>query len=446
MSQPTAIPAPPALASARFPEEILVVLRTLRRAGYAAFLVGGSIRDRLLGKEAKDHDVATSARAEVVAGLFRRVIPTGIKHGTVTVLLGDMAIEVTTFRGEGEYRDGRRPASVFFIEDVVEDLARRDFTINAMAFDPETKTLVDPFGGTEDLARRLVRCVGDPLKRFGEDGLRPLRAVRFASVLDFEIEAATREAVPKTLETFAKVAQERVREELTRLLVGGHPARGVALLRETGLLARILPEVAALVGVEEQGRDAFELTLARLDRIPGDLELRLGALLHDLELAPRPAKLPKRLGRVEAVLDRLRYPLKVIEQVGLLVKHRDFALRRYADDAALRRALATAGRQRVAPLIALGRGQASALGDEALLRDADVLEGRVAELLARDPPLTPGELAIDGRRIMELLGLPRGPQVGHAVRYLMERVLDDPDLNTPDSLERLLRDWFSSQA
>jgi tRNA nucleotidyltransferase (CCA-adding enzyme) len=446
LSQPPAIPAPPSLASARFPDEILFVLRTLRRAGYAAYLVGGSIRDRLLGKEAKDHDVATSARAEVVAKLFRRVIPTGIKHGTVTVLIGDSAIEVTTFRGEGEYRDGRRPDSVFFIEDIVEDLARRDFTINAMAFDPETKTLIDPFGGGEDLARRLVRCVRDPLKRFSEDGLRPLRAVRFASVLDFEIETATREAIPKTIETFAKVAQERVREELTRLLVGGHPARGVALLRETGLLARILPEVAALDGIEEQGRDAFELTLARVDRAPVELELRLAALLHDIELGPAPAKLPKRLSRVEAVLDRLRYPLKVIEQVDLLVKHRGFALSRYADDAELRRGLAAVGRNLVAPLIALGRCQASALGDEALLRGIDELEQRVAEVLAKNPALAPGELAIDGRRIMDLLGLPRGPQVGHAMRYLMERVLDDPDLNTAESLERLLKGWFTSQA
>ena len=437
--------APPALADASFPEEILVVLRTLKRAGHQAFLVGGSIRDRLLGKDAKDHDVATDARAEVVMKLFRRVVPTGIKHGTVTVMLGKVGIEVTTFRGEGEYRDGRRPDSVFFIQDIVEDLARRDFTINAMAYDPDARSLVDPFGGAEDLSRRLVRCVRDPLQRFGEDGLRPLRAVRFASVLGFEIEPATLEAIPKTLPTFAKVAQERIREELSRLLLGREPSRGAALLRETGLLSLILPEVAALAGLQVQDHELFGLTLGRLDATAPGLELRLAALLHDIEPGPAP-QVAAKLGPAEAALERLRYPAKVIERGGRLVRHRGFVFGEYPSDAALRRGLARVGLDLVGDLFALGRAQVAALGREEPGGAVDALEQRVERILADRPALTPGDLALDGAKVMGRLGIAPGPRVGEAMRYLLDRVLDEPGLNTPQALGQLLDEWQARTA
>jgi tRNA nucleotidyltransferase (CCA-adding enzyme) len=408
-------PPPGALAATRFPEEILEVLRTLQGAGHKAYLVGGLVRDLLLGRPGADYDVATSARAQQVIGLFRRVVPTGVQHGTVTVLTRGDKVEVTTFRGEGAYQDGRHPDSVVFLDNVVEDLARRDFTINAMALDPLGGEFVDPFGGAEDLARRCVRCVGEAMARFCEDGLRPLRAVRFASVLGFEIELGTRAAIPATLATFGRIARERVREELSKILAGAHPARGVELLRDTGLLEAIAPELAALPA------DGFAATLRRLSACAPGLELRSAALLWDL--GPEAA---------QQVLERLKHPRAVIDTATALVRSRDFALAGYRDDAALRRALARVGRALAPQLVALGAAEA---GREAVAAN----EAAIARILAQAPALTPGELALDGQAVMRILGVSQGRTVGEALRFLLEQVLDDPSRNTAASLEEILR-------
>src|SRR6058998_831511 len=194
----------------------MAVLRTLRAAGKQAWIAGGAVRDLLRGKAADDFDVATDALPEQVVKLFPRVIPTGAQHGTVTVLSGEHKIEVTTFRGEGPYLDGRRPSSVTFLGDIEGDLARRDFTVNAIAWDPLSDDLRDPFGGVGDLERHRLRAVGDPLARFREDGLRPLRAIRFASTLRLALDRPTEKAIPETLDIFAKVAWERIRDELVK--------------------------------------------------------------------------------------------------------------------------------------------------------------------------------------------------------------------------------------
>src|SRR5438067_351841 len=234
------------------PADVMALLRALRGAGKQAWLAGGAVRDLLLGKSAQDFDVATDALPEEVVKLFPRVIPTGMQHGTVTVLTGQHNVEVTTFRGEGPYLDGRRPSAVTFLGDVDGDLARRDFTVNAMAWDPVDGALRDPFSGADDLRHCRLRAVGDPLARFREDGLRPLRAVRFACTLRLALDPATRRAIPATLEIFSKVAMERVREELIKLLLRGAPAsRGLRLLLRTGLLARIIPELLDSVGFAE---------------------------------------------------------------------------------------------------------------------------------------------------------------------------------------------------
>src|ERR1700687_2647779 len=198
--KPLDSPFPPILAGAEIPPSVRDVLSGLQQGGFEASLVGGCVRDLLLGKTPQDFDVATSARPEDVQRFFTKVIPTGILHGTVTVLIRDISVEVTTYRSEGQYLDGRRPSSVKFGTSLVEDLSRRDFTINAMAFDPVQQRFEDPFGGSSDLASLLIRCVGEPLERFSEDGLRPLRAVRFAAVLGFELEAATQRGISSRLE------------------------------------------------------------------------------------------------------------------------------------------------------------------------------------------------------------------------------------------------------
>ena len=267
------------------PEDVVFVLRRLRTAGKQAFSAGGAVRDVVraaLGEEAgtpQDFDVATDALPEEVQRLFPRTAPTGIAHGTITVLSGTHHVEVTTFRGEGPYLDGRRPSSVTFLGEIEGDLARRDFTVNAIAWDPLSDDLRDPFGGVGDLEHRRLRAVGDPLARFREDGLRPLRAVRFAATLRLALDRPTEKAIPQALDVFGKVAWERIRDELLKLLGAPQPSRGLVLMRDTGLLGKVLPELldfdfplippldknaiadlSALVGVLLKQRKAFKKT------------------------------------------------------------------------------------------------------------------------------------------------------------------------------------------
>ncbi|HEY3447560.1 MAG TPA: CCA tRNA nucleotidyltransferase [Myxococcales bacterium] len=397
------------------------MLRTLKSAGFKAYLVGGLVRDRLRGKPGGDFDVATNARAEQVQKLFRKVIPTGIQHGTVTVLTKNDKVEVTTFRGEGAYADGRRPDSVVFLDDVKEDLARRDFTMNAMAFDPLGQEFVDPFGGARDLEARIIRCVGKARDRFSEDGLRPLRAVRFASILGFDIDPETREAIPATLSTFNKIALERVREELSKMVVGPQPSRGVRLLHETGLLQAILPEAA-------QGD--FERTLARLDACPPRLEVRHAALLF--AISPEQA---------QAAMERLRHPRAVIDRTAALVRFESYALKAYADDAGLRQALSPVGRVFIEDVLALGAAEARASGDASLRATCEETSRRTQAVLDARPALTVGELALNGKAVMAILGGGQGPLVGEALRYLLGEVLRDPAANVPATLENLLQKW-----
>ncbi len=424
MTNPSSAPA--ILSQARIPPEAVEVVRTLQGAGYSAYFVGGSIRDVLLGKPAKDWDVATNARAEQVLQLFRRVVPTGLKHGTVTVVSRKLHVEVTTFRGEGAYADGRHPDQVFFLDRIEDDLARRDFTVNAMAFDPLAGSFVDPFGGQRDLAARLIRCVGEPAARFGEDGLRTLRAVRFAAVLEFDIDPATEAAIGQRLEVFAKVSAERVRDELSKLLAARQAGRGLLLLARTGLLERALPEVAALQSIS----GALERTARRVDFSPAALDSRLAALLHDLS--------PE---AVASSLERLRLPNKTVERIALLVDLRGFGLAPYPDDASLRRALARAGRANVEALLALASAQAQSLGDGSLLASVAQVGARARAILAQNPPLSAGELALNGGQIMKALNAPPGPIVGQALRFLLEQVLADPSANQPERLAALLAQW-----
>ncbi|HEY0095665.1 MAG TPA: [cytidine(C)-cytidine(C)-adenosine (A)]-adding enzyme, partial [Archangium sp.] len=285
---------PASLLEADVPRPVLDVIARIHELGHAVFLVGGCVRDTLRGVHPKDFDVATSALPEEVQRAFRKVIPTGIQHGTVTVVQAGTHVEVTTFRSEGDYHDGRRPSAVTFERDIVKDLSRRDFTINAMAWNPLTHELADPFGGQVDLKARVVRCVGSAIERFSEDGLRPMRAVRFAAVLDFTLDPGTQAAIPATLPVFRKVAHERVREEFVKLLLSKREAFGLALLADTGLLDVFLPELARA--------DAEAARLARTAAAaePVDVEIRLAALLADL-VSPQLA---------EEIGVRLKFPTK----------------------------------------------------------------------------------------------------------------------------------------
>ncbi|HWE22818.1 MAG TPA: CCA tRNA nucleotidyltransferase [Myxococcales bacterium] len=443
------------------PTAVLDVLRTLRGAKKQAWLAGGAVRDLLriaLGEKVvppQDFDVATDALPEDVQRLFPRTAPTGIAHGTVTVLAGEHKIEVTTFRGEGPYFDGRRPSSVTFLGDIDGDLARRDFTVNAMAWDPISGELRDPFGGVRDLRCSLLRAVREPLERFREDGLRPLRAVRFACTLRLALDRATERAIPQALDVFAKVAWERIREEFSKLLVRGDPpSRGVRLLRRTGLLARIAPELIEGVGFEQNqfhAYDVFRHTLRAVDFAPAQLTVRLAALLHDVG-KPRSAQPPEPRGDhtfykhefvgdelAREILLRLRYSTKEVERVSLLVREHNWYYRPEWNDATVRRTIARIGPDALPELWALRRADLRARGRfvEEGLSNQEQLEARVEAELRRASALTVKDLAIGGDDVMAALQLPPGPRVGKILTALLERVLDDPELNTPETLLRL---------
>jgi len=298
---------PAALRRAAIPEAVLEILQRLGEAGHRSWVVGGAVRDLLLRRgRVGDFDLATPATPRQVTALFPRVIPTGIEHGTVTVLASDRrTVEVTTFRGDGAYQDGRRPDTVTFHTDLDEDLARRDFTVNAMAWDPLAGELADPFGGQRDLAGRLIRAVGDPAARFGEDGLRALRAVRFAAQLGFRLHPATRRAIRGALPVVRKVSAERIGEELLRISAAPHVARGLELLAATGLLELALPPLGGWTPA--QRRHAGKVAAAcPVD--PGAPQLRLAALLHPLPAA-----------EVAPLLEAIRLPRKVGEEAAALV-------------------------------------------------------------------------------------------------------------------------------
>jgi tRNA nucleotidyltransferase (CCA-adding enzyme) len=402
---------PPPLENAVIPEAAVDVVRGLQGAGFKAFLVGGSVRDLLLGQTGKDWDVATSARPEEVQRLFKKVIPTGIQHGTVTVLSRGAHIEVTTFRSEGEYVDGRRPSAVTFETDIEADLSRRDFTVNALAFDPIGRVLLDPFGGQADLAARRIRCVGDARERFSEDGLRPMRAVRFAAVLGFEIDPETLAAIPPALPSFRKVSMERTREELSKLLLSPRAALGLGLLQQTGMLAVFLPEATADFG--------------RVQGVAPDIALRLAATLY-----------PVTGDRAREIALRLKYPTRVADAVALLVagasqidpvpKWTDAQVRQF-----------------------LARGVLRSWGQVLQLAEADgrevaALRAHIDRVLSENPPLEPKQLALKGLEIMEALGVGPSPIVGEASRYLFESVLETPAFNTPEGLRKLLKEWQKS--
>lgn len=387
------------------PPAVLEVVAGLQAGGFRAFLVGGCVRDMLRAQPPKDFDVASSARPEEVQRLFKKVIPTGIEHGTVTVVLRGEHVEVTTFRAEADYVDGRRPSKVEFHEDIEADLGRRDFTMNAIAWDPNSHQVVDPFGGKEDLGRRTVRCVRDAMERFSEDGLRPLRAVRFATVLDFTLEPLTEAAIPKTLPVFRKVAVERINQEFVKLLLAPAVTRGLTLLSSTGLLGEFLPEAA-------------KADFAAVGRAARDEVIRMAVLLFGL---PQPRE----------VMIRLKFPNKTAEEVAALVLRAELPS---ADpnDAQLRRWLAKLEAPRAPSMLAVHEARGSLPAG---------FRARLEAILATHPPLTSRQLALDGKGLMNALGTGPSPAIGHATRHLLELVLDDPSLNTPEGLLTALKAW-----
>lgn len=423
--------------------------RTVERvlaAGGRICLVGGSIRDILLGLEVHDWDFATDLSPERVRETFPRSVDVGARFGTILVIEGDGTYEVTTFRREGAYSDARRPDRVEFTDSLEEDLSRRDFTANAIAFDFAAKRLVDPFGGTDDIAARLIRCVGRPEERFEEDALRLLRCIRIAGQISFGIEEETYRAVARCAGGIRRIAAERIRDELDRILAQDRPSICLERLHETGLLDAFLPELAAAYGVSQNRHHAFDVfyhTLLAVDRAPKESRIvRLSALFHDLgKVETRREDAQGRVtfynhqawsaGKADAIMRRLRYPTEDRERVVHLVQHHMFHYDAEWTDAAVRRFVKSVGVGNLDDLFAARR--ADTLGN-GLRRNAESpelgeLRRRIEEIRARDAALSVRDLAIGGSDLMRELGLEPGPAIGRILDALLDEVIEEPVRN-----------------
>ncbi len=437
------------------------VLETLATGGHAAYLVGGSVRDAVLGREPGPFfDVATSLRPDDVIARFPRVEPIGLRHGTVLILESDVRVECTTFRREGAYADARHPDDVAFTDRIEEDLARRDFTVNAMAWDPRSDTFVDPFGGAADLARRSLAAVGDPRARFREDALRPLRAARLSATLEFDLESGTEAALSAVVDRVPLLAMERVREEWVKLLGAPRPSVGIDALFHAGLLEVWMPELARCAGVPQNRwhlHDVYEHSLQTCDAAPaGKPRVRWAALLHDIgkpatRANPGPdatfyghAELGASLA--DALLERFRMPNDERAAIVHLIREHMFDYRREWTDAALRRFIRRVGIDAVADLFDLRLadvvGSGRAAGFPAGL---DEMRERIDRLLDSQQVLSVRHLALSGEDVMRELGIGPGPRVGAALDALLELVLDAPESNRPDVLRNALHAWDSAR-
>lgn len=432
------------------------IIARLEQHGYEAYIVGGCVRDSLMGKRPSDWDICTSARAEEMMALFedKRVIPTGIQHGTLTILAEDGAYEVTTFRIDGEYLDHRHPKSVAFTRELAEDLSRRDFTINAMAWHPE-RGLINLFGGVEDLRDRLVRAVGDPVQRFNEDGLRMLRMVRFATVLDFDYDPATYDAVRKQGHLLQYISKERIQVELNKILLAAHPARGLEDLYTLGMYPYIIPLMCHTVGFAQRGGhhflDVFEHSLLAVGVIAPELVLRLTMLLHDIgkpfvwdsseslsydRFDDHAAVSAKLAGKI---LRDLKYDNATRKDVVELIAHHNDIL--LPDPVNVRRALARLGEVQTRRLVQVKVADLIAhdlAGErEKILALFAEISDVIDEVVARGDCTSVKALAIGGQDMMAL-GL-SGRAIGQMLNAALELVLEKPEMNTRETLLNWVR-------
>lgn len=425
------------------------LLHELWDAGQSAYVVGGSLRDAALGRPAADWDLASDARPDRLVEIFPGSAYEN-RFGTVAVRRDGDVFEITTFRTDHDYADFRRPHRVEFGDTIELDLARRDFTVNAMAWGSragEIPALVDPYDGLADVAGRVIRAVGDPGNRFREDALRMVRAVRFATTLDFDVEPATRRALSQHAELARHLSGERIAAELDRLLAAPNPSSGLRLLGDTGLLASISTDLARQRGIPQnkvEGEDLWDHTLQTVDAAPaGRPVVRLAALLHDIG---KPATFAEGhfLGHdvvgaalAGAFLDRLKAPRAVHDRVVALVRQHMFSYEPNWSDAAVRRFIGKIGA--VGPgaldeLLALREADNIGSGLPAEAGRLDELRARIAAELAADVVLDRRGLAVDGDDLIRELGLGEGPLLGRILDELLERVIVDPALNDRPTL------------
>lgn len=462
------------------PDYVQKVARMLTKEGFVCYLVGGALRDVVLDIEPDDYDLATDATPDEMLKIFPKSVSTGARFGMVSAMVADLKgeiheVQVTTFRSEEDYVDGRWPTKVTFIKDIDRDLGRRDFTFNAMALDLSGGNLdganeekeweiYDPFGGLTDLGLKVVRAVGTPLERFKEDGLRAYKACRMASQLQFDIESETFKAIRESLPVAAQVSMERVRDEFIKMIMNSSkPSIGIELMRTTGLLELFLPEILEGYGVEQKlfhADDVYHHSLNTMDLAPDNI--KLAALFHDIGKPRKDMHNGHFYGHdiegakiTEEVMSRMRFPKSEIRRVSNLVKNHMFYFPYITEDttpeerekikekewgdAAVRRFIARVGEENLEDLFALRIADATANPMTAFKpEEITQLQLRISEVRAKDMAIKLSDLRINGNDLVEM-GIPKGPKVGEILNKLLEMVIDDPMLNSKEKLGEIVR-------
>lgn len=431
----------------QLPEKVSEIINCLRSHNFEAYAVGGCVRDSLLGRTPSDWDITTSATPEEVKSLFSHTVDTGIQHGTVTVMLGHEGFEVTTYRIDGEYEDARHPKEVAFTLSLREDLKRRDFTINAMAYNEESG-LVDLFGGAQDLERGVIRCVGAPGERFREDALRMFRAVRFAAQLGFSVEKNTAGAISELAGSLARISAERIQTELVKLLVSPHPEE-MRQIYELGISDVVLPEFSVMMETPQNNPHHMysvgEHTIKALQLIPEDKVLRLTMLLHDV--AKPPCRITDRKGidhfpghpkrgaqMAEKILKRLKFDNDTIRRVTALVLIHDN--QPPANPASIRKALVKDGLDQYPALFLVKRADIGAQSNhlrESKLKYVDAYEAVYNQIMENGDCLSLKELAVTGADLIST-GMKPGKELGDVLERMLQDVLENPEWNKKEIL------------
>jgi len=442
-------------------QEIKHIGEQFIKNGFQVYIVGGFLRDILLnGKPPEnEYDLATDATPFQIKKIFKKIIPTGIKHGTVAIKRDEKLYEITTFRNDGKYFDGRHPDSVKFTKTIDEDLSRRDFTINAFAFDLKTYKFIDKFNGLSDLKNKIIKTIGNPDDRFQEDGLRIIRAIRFASVLNFEIELQTLRSIQKNVFMLDKVAMERINDELIKIIQSNNPINGFELLRKTGILRKIIPELLTCYGISQNKYHKYDVyyhLLYTMDAVPKEnLIVRLAGLFHDIS---KPfTKVVKNNDTENAtfynhevisaivckkILKRLKFSNEIIDRVEKLVKFHMFYYTEEWTDSAVRRLLRKVGLDLLDDLFLLREADRKGNGmKQERSKHLELLKKRIQKILDEESAFSLKHLKINGHDVMKIKNIKPSPLVGEILNYLLEKVIEDPSLNEYEKLKKLVEEY-----